>query len=313
MNNFLIIAGKEFEDILHSGIFLTVLLLLLGLTATSTIVSSLVFKSQVSAVQKQSSSLPQLFPLNLLRGTMDYLEIVGALLGILLGSLTIAKEKNTQTLKLILTRPVSRNDILFGKMLGNAIFIGIVMILVGLFILLGLVYIADVSLSLTEIVKLLLSLAMSWLYIMSFFSLATFITLFMKTLSNALLVAFTIWLVFVLILPQIGDTMDPDNQVPGGFFASIHFNKTQEKSVLASFSSYENTRNFIEELSVTKQYERVCFALLGIKPEFNGMQVKDILNQRWTEILLVTLFFVAGTLAASFILTRKDILFWDYK
>jgi ABC-2 type transport system permease protein len=164
---------------------------------------------------------------------------------------------------------------------------------------------------LTETVKLVLVLFISWVYIMAFFSLAAFLSLSMRTLSNALIVSFTIWLVFVLILPQIGDTMDPDNQVPGGFFNSIHFNKEQEKQVLARFSSYENARNFIEVLSVTKNFERASFALLGIKPEFNGLTVRDILGQKWFDILVVILFFAAGIFADYFVLNKKDILVWD--
>jgi len=321
MSNSLVIARKEWKDILHSGIFLTVLLLLLVLTITSVIVSSLVFKSQVDSYQSSLHILnelgkqpggtpPELFPLNLLRGVVDYLEIVGAILGILLGSLTIAREKHTQTLKLILTRPVSRKDLLFGKMMGNAVFIGIVLVFVGSFALLSLVFVAGAALTLTEAVKLLLVLAISWIYIMAFFSLAAFLSLSMRSLSNALIVAFTIWLVFVLILPQIGDTMDPDNQVPGGFFKSIHF-KEQEKQVLAKFSSYETARNFIEELSVTKHYERAAFALLGIKPEFNGLPVPDIFGQKWFDIMVVMLFLVAGIFADYSILNKKDILVWD--
>jgi ABC-2 type transport system permease protein len=322
MSNSLVIARKEWKDILHSGIFLTVLLLLLVLTVTSVIVSSFVFKSQVDSYQSSLQILkelgkqpggpqPELFPLNLLRGVVDYLEIVGAILGILLGSLTIAREKNTQTLKLILTRPVSRKELLFGKMMGNAVFIGIVLAFVGSFAILSLVFVAGAALTLTEAVKLLLVLVISWIYIMAFFSLAAFLSLSMRSLSNALVVAFTIWLIFVLILPQIGDTMDPDNQVPGGFFNSLHFNKEQEKLVLARFSSYENARNFIEELSVTKNYERASFALLGIKPEFNGLPVPDILGQKWFDILVVMLFFAAGILANYFVLNKKDILVWD--
>jgi len=267
MRNSLIIARKEFKDILHSGIFLTVLMLLLVLTVTSVIVSSFVFKSQVDSYQSSLHILkelgkqpggpqPELFPLNLLRGVVDYLEIVGAILGILLGSLTIAREKNTQTLKLILTRPVSRKDLLFGKMMGNAVFIGIVLVFVGSFALLSLVFVAGAALTLTEAVKLLLVLAISWIYI-------------------------------------------------------IHFNKEQEKQVLARFSSYENARNFIEELSVTKNYERTSFALLGIKPEFNGLPVPDILGQKWFDILVVMLFFAAMTFVDYSVLNKKDILLWD--
>ena len=106
---------------------------------------------------------------------------------------------------------------------------------------------------------------------MLFFTLSFFLSVQQKTLSNALIICFVIWLVFVLVLPQIGDTMDPDNQVPGGFFKSMGFDKQQEYAVMAKFSGYEKTRDFIEQLSITKHYERAGFALFGIKPIYNEM------------------------------------------
>lgn len=77
-----------------------------------------------------------------------------------------------------------------------------------------------------------------------------------------------IWLLFVLIIPQIGDTMDPDNQVPGGLFAALGIPKAQEHAVLAHFSAYDTLRNGLEMTSVTKHFERLSFALLGIKSTY---------------------------------------------
>ena len=318
MDKIMIIAGKEFKDILRSSLFLTVLALLLALSAVSAAMSSLVYQRQVSAYQsslkvltdlgKKPNIPPELFPLNLLRGTIDYIEIVGAILGILLGCLTIAKEKDRQTLKLILSRPVSRRDVLYGKMLGNAAFLGMVLLIVGVLSLSSLIFVAGAALSPGDAAKLLLALLVSWVYLVAFFNLAVFLALGIRTLSNALIVAFVIWLVYVLILPQIGDTMDPDNQVPGGFFRSMSLSKAQEKAVLVKFASYENARDIIEQLSVAKHYERACFALFGIKPEFNGASLAEIFGQKWLDFGAVLAFFIAGFAANHALFSRKDIL-----
>ena len=58
--------------------------------------------------------------------------------------------------------------------------------------------------------------------------------------------------------------MDPDNQVPRGFLKSMGFDKTQEQAVMTKFTNYENTRDFIEQLSIAKHYERAGFALFGV-------------------------------------------------
>jgi ABC-2 type transport system permease protein len=316
MNKVATIARKEFRDILRSRLLLIVILFIAVVTVTSILVSSLVFQSQVSQYNESLNILkelgkapagpaPELFPLNLLRGVIDYIEIIGAVLGMLLGYLTISREKNTRTLKLILTRPVSRMEIVAGKFLGNGIFIALTLLSVGVFSYLGLLVVGGVALSFVELIKLGIVLLISFAYIMIFFSLTFFLSLSMKTISHALMISFVIWLLVALILPQIGDTMDPDNQVPGGFFSSMHLTKTQEKQVMANFSSYETIRNSIEQLSITKHYERASFALLGIKPEFNAMPLADILSNQWANLLSVFGLFAVGLYACGVLMFRR--------
>lgn len=312
----LTIAKKEFRDIFRSRTFSIILVLLLVLTATSILVSTLVFKSQVSQYESSLALLlsmgktpteaaPQLFPLNLLRGVVDYIEIIGAIIGILLGYLSVAKEKNTRTMKLLLSKPITKMDIVFGKITGNFLFVTLTIMFVAAMILASFLAIGGISLTAVEYYKILAVVILSIAYIMVFFTLSFFLSIQQKNLSNALMICFTIWLVFVLVLPQIGDTMDPDNQVPGGFFKSMGFDKTQEKAVMAKFSGYENTRDFIEQLSVTKHYERAGFALFGIKNTYNGMPFTDILADQWFNIVSVFGLLAAGIFADVFIMYRN--------
>jgi len=127
----------------------------------------------------------------------------------------------------------------------------------------------------------------------------------MGTLSNALIVSLFIWLLFVLIVPQIGDTMDPDNAIPGGFFKSMNIAKPQEKQILAKFHNYETIRNAIEESSVTKHYERLSFALLGIKQEYNGQRVDFIFKAVWSDAVWVLAYFI-GAFGSIILLTSKN-------
>ena len=320
MHKAVLIARKEFKDAMRSKLFLVMLFLLVGLTATSILVLSLMFKAQLIEYQSAVQILaqlgkvptlqsPHLFPLTLLRGLMDYLEIIGAILGILLGYFSVAKEKNQRTLQLILTRPVERKDIVTGKLLGNAALLASVLLLVAGLVWMSIWSVTGVTLLGSEVAKLLLVLALSLAYIMVFYLLASFLSLRMRSLSQSLMVCFAIWLAIVLILPQIGDTMDPDNQVPGGFFKSMNFNKDQERQVLAQFNTYEKTRNLIEEISVTKHYERISFALLGIKDEFNDKSLLYVLSIKWFDAVWIALFLLAGFIANYRIIIRRDALF----
>jgi len=185
MNNIFLIAEKEYKDAMKNKLFLVVFLLLIVLTITSIIVASLLFQSKVLDYQNSIQALkesgkiitfsePQFSPLKLLRGFIDYLEIIGAVLGIVLGYYSIAKEKNRRTLQLILTRPVKRSDIISGKLLGNTLLVSTTVILIGIISLLSLIFIGHAALSGLEIAKFLIIILLSIIYIVMFFSLSSF-------------------------------------------------------------------------------------------------------------------------------------------
>jgi ABC-2 type transport system permease protein len=315
MNKHFIIAKKEFLDIYRSRTLSIVLGLLLTLTVTSILISTLVFKNQVtqydiSLAMLQSlgkiptGSAPKLFPLTLLRGVVDYLEIIGAIIGILLGYLSISKEINTKALKLLLSRPITKKDVVAGKIFGNLFFVSLIVLFVVAVILTSFYTIGGITLTLVELIKILIFSLISIVYIMLFFTLSFFLSVQQKTLSNALIICFAIWLVFVLVLPQIGDTMDPDNQVPGGFFKNIGLDKQQEYAVMEKFSGYEKTRDFIEQLSITKHYERAGFALFGIKPIYNEMALTNILFDQLFNIMSLLVLLVIGILSNIYIMNK---------
>ncbi|MCA9956726.1 MAG: ABC transporter permease, partial [Anaerolineales bacterium] len=137
-------------------------------------------------------------------------------------------------------------------------------------------------------IKLALTMVMSWLYLLTFYLLAQFFTLRWPNSNQALLLTVIIWLVFAFIFPQIGDTMDLDNQLPGGFFATLGMDKAGEEQALQQFKWYETVRDGVEELSPTKHYERISFALLGVKKEF--------LANTWQEVMQLKLVNLVGLL-----------------
>ena len=188
MNKIIIIAKKEFKDILRSRIFIYVLLLLFVLTLISLVVSELVFKDQVLQYNNSLAMLksigkiptteaPHLYPLNLLRGAVDYIEIIGAILGIFLGYISMFKEKSSKAIKLILARPIKKSEIIYGKLLGNFVFVLVLMIGVATLIAVTLPLVAGASLHSIDFIKLGIFAILSALYILIFFSLSFLLSL----------------------------------------------------------------------------------------------------------------------------------------
>ncbi len=320
MSTIFTIAEKEFIDTIRNKVFVAFLLFLIVLTGISIYVGSVNFHDKVALFEKTYQALiasgqsvdnlvrPEFYPLQLLRATIEYLEIIGAVLAISLGYLSIAKEKGNNTLQLIFSRPISKIQFYFGKLLGGAGIIFALSALLFITIIGVLRFVGGVSLSLVDLYKITLSAGATFLYLLTFFSFATLCAILIKKSSNALIFSFVVWLIFVLIVPQIGDTMDTDNQVPGGFFNAIHVNQVDSHIILKQFSLYENIRTGTESISITKHYERLTFALLGIKDTYNNKSLKFILFDRQLDLYLLIILLVLFSSWSTYIFNKSKIL-----
>ncbi len=320
MNTILTIAKKEYTDMTRNALFLTLSGFLLLLVGISIMIASLDFSAQVAQYTAALAQLtqaerlgavlsaPQYYPLQMLRGTIEYLEIIGAIIAIVLGYLAISKEKGTNTSRLLLTRPVSQATFIGGKVLGNSALILSLLGIIFVFIIGAITGIGHVSFSGAELLKLAVTFLFTYLYLTFFFCFSMTLTLFSKDLPRALMLSFTLWLVFVLIIPQVGDTMDPDNQVPGGFFSSMHVTQDQQVQIIGQFKHYENLRNALEVSSIEKHYERLSFATLGIKTTYNDKELGFILQDKWIDLSLLVLFYFIGIALSYAFATNKRLM-----
>jgi ABC-type transport system involved in multi-copper enzyme maturation permease subunit len=248
-------------------------------------------KATLLALGKSAAAIkpPEFYPMRLLRGAIEQIEIVGAAIAILIGFRAAASERGRQTLALILTRPLNRWQFIGGKMLAGVGLLGF-----GLAVVLGLCAIllhlmSGVGLTGNDIARIGLVWAVSAVYMTSFFLAAFVLTLHLPRPSIALLIAFALWLVIVLVAPQIGDTMDPDNQVAGGVFKALSISRPDQLNIMKTYAGFEAVRNGIEVASITKHFERFAFAVLGIKASYAGLPLGPILTEKALDVLWIIL------------------------
>ena len=153
--------------------------------------------------------------------------------------------------------------------------------------------ISGVGLDASALLRIFAVFCAAILYVGSFFLLGFILALGFRRLPTALLAAFAVWLSLVLIAPQIGDTMDPDNQVAGGVFRKLSIPKPVEKEILKSFATYETIRDGIEQASPAKHFERYSFAVLGIKDIYNGQSLAEVIRDRVSDIWWLLAVFAA--------------------
>jgi ABC-type transport system involved in multi-copper enzyme maturation permease subunit len=318
MTNSLTIAAKELLDLRRDPLLAILVGFLSFAAVISVVIGAADFKVQldsyhlyVDQLAKSGSSIvaaaPQLFPLQLLRGGMEYIEILGALFAVVLGYGTIAKEKYRGTLELMLTRPLGRFSLVAGKLLGLAVVWLIVVAFLSAVSTGAIATVGGAALSSHDLIRVMIASAAAWVYLMFWSALAITVTVLARQLSTGLIVGLVIWLVVVLIMPQIGDTMDPDNQVPGGLFASLQIKKADELTVMSHFASFDAVRNGIEVSSIEKHFERLTFGFLGIKEQYNQQPLSYIWGDMFPYAITLAAATLASVLLAMVATTRRTL------
>ncbi len=295
------IAAKDMTDALRDR-FILIVTAFLGLAAVTALVTgSIALRQDVATYEATKATLlalgkpvgaiaaPGFYPMRLLRGAIEQSEIIGAVIAILIGYRAASAERGRQTLVLMMTRPVRPWQFALGKVLAGIGLLagGLALVLGTLGILLHLL--SGVGLTPNDVLRLSIVWAVAALYMSCFFLLSFILALHMRQPSHALLVAFAIWLTLVLIAPQIGDTMDPDNQVAGGVFQQLGIARPDQMEIMKRYAAFESIRNGIEIASVTKHFERFTFAVLGIKATYAGMPLGPILIEKIGDLIWIVL------------------------
>jgi ABC-type transport system involved in multi-copper enzyme maturation permease subunit len=290
----LTLAKHEYRAALRSKALVALLSLLIVVTIASVYIASVTHRTQVVDYQAykaaaQASGLAKvapspLAPMSLLRGAFEYLQIVGAVIAIALGFLSVSRERSNRTLPLLRSRPITSGELASGTLLGA---MAIIATLVTATAVVGVVCIGLIGndwLSPSEYLQLFLAYGASIIYMTGFYALGVYTTAKSKNATNGLFVALCVWLVVVLVFPQIGDTLDSANQVPGGLFKAIGLNRADETTVLSHFSIFETIRTRIEYISFAQHYQRFAFAMADVKERYRPFGLGGLMARVWADL-----------------------------
>ena len=145
--------------------------------------------------------------LSYLLGHLDFLFLVGtvfSLLALLFTFDAVAGEREAGTLRITLANSLPRDTFLWSKLIGGYLVFVVPFLVSFLFGLLLLVW-QGFPLGEPEIFPRVLSLTLvSLLYIGVFFAIGTVISTYLDNSKTALIIAFTVWVFAVLIMPRVG-------------------------------------------------------------------------------------------------------------
>jgi ABC-2 type transport system permease protein len=301
------LARHEYRAAVRSRILVTLLVILVVVTVASVYIASVTHRSQVADYQAYKDAArangldriapSPLAPMSLLRGAIEYVQIIGSVIAITLGYLTVSRERSNRTLPLLRSRPVTAGELATGSLLGA---VGLIATLVAVTAAVGVLCIGVIGndwINAGEALQLLLAYLASIIYMTGFYGLGVLATAKARYAVNGLVVALCIWLVVVLVFPQIGDTLDADNQVPGGLFKAIGLNRADETTILTHFDIYETIRTRIEYISFAQHYQRFSFAMADVKERYRPFGLGWLFARVWTDlawVLIWPLLLIAG-------------------
>ncbi len=275
-----VVAEKEFKDYLNSKRFL----LLFGLLGLLTIIGAITgindYNSDLatynSNLQQASATtggfkfnvdMPSILVIFSSYGT--YIASFGMLLAISMGFDMISREKEEGTLKLLLTHPVFRDQVINGKIIGSATMLTVVLIatflaIVAIMLFFGIIPAGD------DLIRLAAFFLAVLIFLLAYLAIAVMSSTISKNSSMAMLIAIAIVLVG-MVVPNISTTVAdaivgqaPQMTIPSTtgssssgstnqiFVASSdqggNFSRGTPMQINPAFMDYQNKRNQITSI-----------------------------------------------------------------
>ncbi len=215
------IASHQIRTLRRQRVFVSLIALMLTMTALAgvlgwsshrTIIG--VYDQATMLLAKRGKPAPsnpfRLKPaLSLLSNMVIYIPLIGALLAIVLGHLSIADDEASGVGRLVFSRPIDRRTYLAGKLAAAALVLGALMA-VSVAVGVASLWIVNGAIpSGSQLGRVVAFYAIAWLYLMVFVVVGMVTMLLSGRRPLALLSAMGVWLVITFVVPQFTSGLRP--------------------------------------------------------------------------------------------------------
>lgn len=132
------------------------------------------------------------------------LLIFGAIIGIVLGADTINREIEEGTMKILMSHPIYRDQVINGKFIGNSIALFSI-VMIGYIFSIAYLLLLGIPLDITSILRALIAVIFTLIYMMTFLSIGIMLSTLLKKPETAMLLAIALAILLILIYPFIVD------------------------------------------------------------------------------------------------------------
>jgi ABC-type transport system involved in multi-copper enzyme maturation permease subunit len=292
--------GREYTFLLLLAIFLamTFFSVYIGWSTKATIFA--IYRESVSVLQKSGAfAIPPNPALNvsalaIFDNMIVYIFLIGALLAIVIGHRSFVRERKSGAIPLILVRPIGRRIYIFGKIIGIAAALAIIIFTTFLIGALSTRLISGLNPSISEITKLFSFYVLSFFYLLTFAMLGLLFAILAKTESLALLAPVIIWVALSFVIPEL-----TTGQNPVALLNPVNIAQTPP----AQGAFFALTRNVLTPFSISQNFTSVALYFLEDQKQADPQSLLSILGINFQLLVslvgYLTVFIVASILAAA--------------
>jgi len=203
INNILVIAQKEFADIIWSPRFLVIM----GILMVAVLASGYQAGQLMARMAEKGDFIGMEMTLNpLIIGFASFTYVIGStgtLVAIILGFEAIVKERKSGSLNVLMTHPVYRDNVITGKLVGMMAALGLVIVMavavpVGIMLI-----VSGITVNPEEFSRIIIYVALVFLLLLTYLALGITTSIFSKESSNSLVYSIAVWVVLGTLLVQI--------------------------------------------------------------------------------------------------------------
>jgi len=285
MGKILTIASKEIKTAFKDKAFLAVALLFLLLSILSVYIGSATKNAEITAYQNIINLLksqgaasvpaePKIFPLALLKNIINYVAVIGSIVAIFLGFDSFSEEREQGTIKLLLSRPIYRDQLINGKFLGGAVVIAGLLIITLVFNWFLFTVFSGINANFAEFIRLTVFFIFAFYYMMSFYLASLFVSIKSQNSTFAFLLMLIIWMGVSYVIPQLAESQKN--------YVYVLNNISQTMNQMPQDTLISKT---IEIFSPTAQFKNIGRELLQVVPEHAQLPLFTILKMKLQSII----------------------------
>jgi ABC-2 type transport system permease protein len=210
------VVKKEFIDHITSRKFILILAVFLIISAYSMHVgigeyneALEHYKERISQIKEEEGPGPQVMPekpsiLFVFQIIYEIMPLLGAVLAIAMGFDLVTKEKESRSLKSLLSHPIYRDEIINGKALGGTLAL-VFAIGIAFILLFAMLLIFSIVPDMGEFVRIALFGAVTVLCLLTYFSIALMTSTISENSGKSFIYALIIFFAITLFVPMVGD------------------------------------------------------------------------------------------------------------